>query len=87
MNKQLKNTILAIALVQIFMIIGLLVLPPIAQALPGEFRVRLARLPLGETLLDIGVSPLPTALPAPSEQLRNLKSSFQPSTQQRQPLE
>ena len=66
MNKYLKYTILAIALVQISMIIGLLALPPIAQALPGEIRVRLARVPLGEKLLDIGVTPLPTVLPAPS---------------------
>ena len=66
MDKRIKYAILAIALVQIFMIIGLLVLPPIAQALPGEIRVRLARIPLGERLLDIGVTPMPTALPVPS---------------------
>ena len=66
MDKRIKYTILAIALVQIFIIISLLVLPPIAQALPGEMRVRLARVPLGARLLDIGVTPMPTALPAPS---------------------
>ena len=66
MDKRIKYAILTIALVQIFVIIGLMVLPVIAQALPGEYRVRLARLPVGERLLDIGVTPLPTALPAPS---------------------
>jgi hypothetical protein len=66
MNKYLKYTILTIALVQIIMIIGLLAIPPIAQALPGEIRVRLARIPLGATVLDLGVTPMPTALPAPS---------------------
>ena len=66
MNKRLKYAILTLALVQIFIIMGLLAIPPIAQTLPGEFRVRLARLPLGEKLLDVGVTPLPTVLPAPS---------------------
>jgi hypothetical protein len=66
MNKYLKYSILAIALAQIVMIIGLLALPPIAQALPGEIRVRLARIPLGATVLDLGVTPMPTALRAPS---------------------
>jgi hypothetical protein len=53
-------------LAQLIIVTGLLVLPRVAQALPGEYRVRLARIPLVEPLLEIGVTPLPTALPAPS---------------------
>lgn len=66
MDRRIKYAILGIALVQILFIVGLLALPSIMQTLPGEFRVRLARLPIGETLLNIGVTPLPTALPAPA---------------------
>lgn len=66
MSKRTKHIILAVALLQIAAILFLLVAPPLVRALPGEFRVRLARLPLGEALLDIGVTPLPTALPAPA---------------------
>ena len=35
------------------------------RALPGELRVRLAQVPLGDVLLDVGVTPMPTALPVP----------------------
>ena len=66
MNKRIKNIILAVALLQIAAILFLLIAPPLVQAMPGEFRVRLARLPLGETLLDVGATPLPTALSAPA---------------------
>ena len=66
MNKRLKYTILGIAIVQILLSVGLLVLPSITRELPGEMRVRLARLPVGETLLEIGLTPMPSALPAPS---------------------
>ena len=66
MNKQLKYAILTLTFLQIIIIISLLAIPPIARALPGEYRVRLARLPLGEILLDIGITPMPAALPAPT---------------------
>ena len=66
MSKRTKILILALVLAQIAVILFLLVVPPLARALPGEMRVRLARVPLGETLLDFGVTPLPTALPAPA---------------------
>jgi hypothetical protein len=66
MNKQIKFAILGIALVQILLTVGLLVLPSITRELPGEMRVRLARLPVGETLLEIGGTPMPSVLPAPS---------------------
>ena len=66
MSKRTKHIILAVVLVQIVAILFLLIAPPLVRALPGEIRVRLARIPLGETLLDIGVTPMPTALPAPA---------------------
>lgn len=66
MSKRVKFAILVIALVQFGLIFALLALPPLVRALPGEYRVRLAQVPLGERLLDIGVTPLPTALPVPA---------------------
>jgi hypothetical protein len=66
MSKRLKHTILAVVFVQLAVVIGLLALPPLVRALPGEYRVRIAKVPLGDTLLDIGVTPLPTALPIPA---------------------
>jgi hypothetical protein len=66
MSKRVKHGILWVVLAQIAAIIGLLLLPPLAQALPGQYRVRLAQVPLGETLLKIGAVPMPTALPAPA---------------------
>ncbi len=65
MKKRWKYLILFIAVSQILFVLGLTVLPPVAQALPGEMRVRIAKVPLGATLLDIGTTPLPTALPIP----------------------
>lgn len=66
MSKGTKHIILAVALVQIAAILFLLIAPPLVRALPGEVRVRLARIPLGEALLDIGVTPMPTALAVPA---------------------
>jgi hypothetical protein len=66
MNKRLKYIVLAIVTVQLCVIAGFLIMPSIVRALPGEMRVRLARLPAGERLLEIGVTPLPMVLPAPS---------------------
>lgn len=67
MSKRAKYTIVAVVLVQIGLIVFLSVMPSLVQALPGELRVRLARVPLADRLLDIGVTPLPTALPAPEQ--------------------
>ena len=66
MNKRVKYVILVIVFIQLGLIAALLALPPLVRALPGEYRVRIAKVPLGETLLDIGVTPLPTALPIPA---------------------
>ncbi len=65
MKKKWKYLILFIVLSQIIIILSLTVLPTAVQALPGEIRVRIARVPLGETLLEMGKAPLPTALPVP----------------------
>ncbi|VAW32852.1 hypothetical protein MNBD_CHLOROFLEXI01-1228, partial [hydrothermal vent metagenome] len=39
MSKRVKNIILTVALIQIGLIVGLLALPPLVRALPGEYRV------------------------------------------------
>lgn len=65
MNKRWKTIILLIAVAQIMIVLAWLALPSLVQSLPGEVRVRLARVPLGETLLDLGQAPMPTALPVP----------------------
>jgi len=65
LSKQWKYAILLVVLAQIVIVIGLLALPPLVRALPGELRVRLAQVPLGDVLLDVGVTPMPTALPVP----------------------
>jgi len=57
----------------ILLVGGFYGVPRVVGALPGEFRVRLARIPLMEPILKMGTTPLPAALPAPSiaaEQLR-----------------
>jgi hypothetical protein len=66
MNQRLKTLFLIIVSLVIVLLFGLLTLPHVARALPGEMRVRLAQVPLGETLLKLGVTPLPTALPVPA---------------------
>jgi hypothetical protein len=66
MSKPVKYAITLIIIVQLALVVGLLALPPLVRALPGEYRVRLAQVPGVDALLEIGVTPLPTALPAPS---------------------
>lgn len=66
MSRRLKESILLLVLVQLLLAVGLLALPRLVQALPGEYRVRLARVPVVEPLLRLGERPMPTALPAPS---------------------
>lgn len=64
MSQNVKRGILLIALSQIVLALGLLALPSLVQALPGEYRVRLARVPVVEPILRLGETPMPTALPA-----------------------
>ena len=65
MSNRVKYGVLFLVLAQIAVIAFLFVAPRLVNALPGEYRVRLARVPVVESLLKIGVTPLPTALPAP----------------------
>lgn len=66
MSNRMKYGVLFLVLASIVFISGLFLLPRLVSALPGEYRVRLARVPVVEALLEIGVTPLPTALPAPA---------------------
>lgn len=65
MEKRWKIIILFTVLLQLSIVFGLTLLPPVAQTLPGELRVRIGSVPLGAALLDIGTTPMPTALPVP----------------------
>ncbi|MBE2225677.1 MAG: hypothetical protein IAF02_29345, partial [Anaerolineae bacterium] len=73
LNKKLKYGILLIFGLQMLLIIALLTLPSLAQTLPGEMRVRLVRIPMGAALLDLGTTPMPTALPAPAGAVGNAR--------------
>lgn len=66
MNNRVKYGLLLIVLMQLAIIALLFLAPRLVSALPGEYRVRLARVPIVERLLEVGVTPLPTALPAPA---------------------
>lgn len=67
MSNRVKYGVLFLVLAQIVFITGLFLLPRLVSALPGEYRVRLARVPVVDALLEIGMTPLPTALPAPAD--------------------
>lgn len=66
MNRRAKYIIPLALLALILLAGGFIAVPRVVGALPGEYRVRLARIPLIEPLLEIGTTPLPTALPAPA---------------------
>lgn len=66
MRKRLKLIVLLIVLSLLLAIGAFAAVPRVVGGLPGEYRVRLARIPLMKPLLEIGITPLPTALPAPS---------------------
>lgn len=66
MNKQVKFGVIFLVLGLVLLAGGFIAVPRVVGALPGEYRVRLARIPLMEPLLELGRTPLPTALPAPS---------------------
>ena len=71
MSRRLKHGVLLIALAQLILALGVLALPRLVQALPGEYRVRLAQVPAVEPLLRLGETPMPTALPAPQRSAGN----------------
>ncbi|MGB3717439.1 MAG: hypothetical protein WA996_23695, partial [Candidatus Promineifilaceae bacterium] len=73
MSRHAKYVVLLIVLAVVFLVGGFTAVPRVVGALPGEHRVRLARIPLMERILELGTIPLSTALLAPSvvaEQLR-----------------
>lgn len=65
-SKRAKYTISLMLLALVLVVGGFVAVPRVVGALPGEYRVRLARIPLVEPILEIGTTPLPTALPVPS---------------------
>jgi hypothetical protein len=71
MSNRTKSIILAVALLQLVLIIGLLALPTVVQAIPGRYRIWLQENQplLGEIAEGVieQVAPVPTALPAPSQ--------------------
>ncbi len=77
MSKRTKRIILGIALVQVALITGLLVLPYAAQAIPGRYRVALAeRYPfVSQVAEDViaQVAPVADALPAPESTVEGLR--------------
>ena len=66
MSRRAKYVFPLIVLALILLIGGFTAVPKVVGALPGEYRLRLARIPLMEPLLEAGTTPLPEALPAPS---------------------
>lgn len=66
MKKRLKYGSMLVIAILLMLIAAVLLLPSLTRRLPGEMRVRLARFPVGAALLDLGTTPLPTALPAPA---------------------
>jgi hypothetical protein len=66
MSRRAKYIVSLIVLALIFLIGGFTAVPRVVGALPGEYRVRLARIPLMEPIIELGKTPLLTALPAPS---------------------
>ena len=66
MRRRVKLLVPLILLALILLIGAFTAVPRVVGALPGEYRVRLARIPLVEPILELGTTPLPTALPAPA---------------------
>lgn len=71
MNKRVKYGIALVVAIQLALIVAALALPPLIRALPGEMRVRLARIPVGAALLNWRTTPMPMALPAPANASAN----------------
>ena len=77
MNKYLKYGFFTLVASQLLLLILFIGLPRLTQTLPGEMRVRLARYRIGVVLLEFGTTPMPTALPAPSNELNRTPISIQ----------
>ncbi|HET6444257.1 MAG TPA: C39 family peptidase [candidate division Zixibacteria bacterium] len=76
MSRHAKYIIPILLLSLILLIGGFIAVPRVVGALPGEYRLRLARIPLMEALIEAGVTPLPAALPAPSIVVRQPRVSI-----------
>jgi hypothetical protein len=80
MSKRTKRIILGVALIQVLLISGLLMLPQVAQAIPGRYRVALAeRFPLASQITEdviAQVAPVADALPAPVATVEGLTISI-----------
>jgi hypothetical protein len=77
MSKRTKRIILGMALVQVLLITGLLILPHAVQAIPGRYRVALAeRYPFVSQITEdviAQVAPVADALPAPAATVERAK--------------
>jgi hypothetical protein len=77
MSKRTKRIILGMALVQVLLITGLLILPYAVQAIPGRYRVALAeRYPFVSQITEdviAQVAPVADALPAPAATVERAK--------------
>lgn len=77
MSRRTKRIILGVALVQVLLITGLLILPSAVQAIPGRYRVALAeRYPVVSQIAEdviAQVAPVAVALPAPAATVEGVK--------------
>lgn len=62
-----KRLIVAVALVQVALTVGIFGLPRVVDALPGEYYVRLQNHPLTAGVVALVTTPLPTALPVAAD--------------------
>ena len=62
-----KQVVVAVALLQVALTVGIFALPRAVGALPGEYYVRLQNHPLTAEVIELVTTPLPTALPVAAE--------------------
>jgi tetratricopeptide (TPR) repeat protein len=78
MSKKAKWIIVAVAAIQVFMIIGVLVWPSIVEALPGSVRFRLQQLPIASDMIEMVTTPIPTMFPTLSGVSSQATGEFSP---------
>ncbi len=66
MSGKIKWLIVAVALLQVAMMLALFALPRVVRALPGAYYVRLENHPLTAGVMQWITTPIPAALPAPA---------------------
>lgn len=64
MTPKTKRIILVVALLQIVIALGFLALPPVVQALPGRYLVRLQAHPLTSGVMELVTTPIARSLPS-----------------------